>query len=180
MIGPERRRAIFLLYEEGMGAREIARRLHVSRNAVRAVIAKKGAMPLTVRSDRIEVDEDLLRKLFAECDGYVERVHEKLTEEHKVEIGYSTLTRLVRELDLGGRKDRRCDKVEDVPGAEMQHDTSGHTVRFGDRRVSVISSLLYLRYSKRKYLRFYRRFDRFRMKCFLHEALMGGTRRRCA
>src|SRR2546422_7977994 len=35
-----------------------------------------------------------------------------------------------------------------------------------------ISSLLYLRYSKRRYLRFYRMFNRFRMKCFLHEALM--------
>lgn len=172
MIGPERRRAIFLLHEEGMGAREIARRFHVSRNAVRAIVAGKGEMPSTVRSDRIEVDEDLLRRLYAECDGYVQRVFEKLVEEHGVGIGYSTLTRQVRELDLGGKRKGRCDKVEDVPGAEMQHDTSGHTVLFGDRRVKVISSLLYLRYSKRKYLRFYRRFDRFRMKCFLHEALM--------
>jgi hypothetical protein len=36
----------------------------------------------------------------------------------------------------------------------------------------VIASLLYLRYSKRRYLRFYRAFNRFAMKCFLHEALM--------
>ena len=172
MIGPERRRTIFLLSEEGMGAREIARRLHVSRNAVRAIVADKGEMPSKVRSDRFEIDEELLRRLFAACDGYVQRVYEKLVEEHGITIGYSTLTRRMRELDLGGKKNGRCDKVEDVPGAEMQHDTSGHTVVFGDRRVQVISSLLYLRYSKRKYLRFYRRFDRFRMKCFLHEALM--------
>ena len=172
MIGPERRSTIFLLHQGGMGVREIARRLHVSRNAVRGVIAEKGKMPSTLRSDRIELDEDLLRRLYGECDGFVERVYEKLVEEHGVEIGYSTLTRRVRDLDLGGKQKGRCDKVEDVPGAEMQHDTSGHTVLFGDRRVQVISSLLYLRYSKRKYLRFYRRFDRFRMKCFLHEALM--------
>ena len=40
------------------------------------------------------------------------------------------------------------------------------------RRTKVISSLVYLRYSKRRYLRFYRVFNRFAMKCFLHEALM--------
>jgi hypothetical protein len=32
--------------------------------------------------------------------------------------------------------------------------------------------VLYLRYSKRRYLKFYRTFNRFAMKCFLHEALM--------
>lgn len=38
--------------------------------------------------------------------------------------------------------------------------------------VAVIASLLYLRYSKRRYLKFYRAFNRFKMKCFFHEALM--------
>jgi hypothetical protein len=32
--------------------------------------------------------------------------------------------------------------------------------------------MMYLRYSKRRYLKFYRNFDRFFMKCFFHEALM--------
>jgi hypothetical protein len=35
----------------------------------------------------------------------------------------------------------------------------------------VIASLIYLRYSKRRYLKFYRAFNRFKMKCFFHEAL---------
>jgi hypothetical protein len=45
----------------------------------------------------------------------------------------------------------------------------------------VIASLLYLRYSKRRYLKFYRVFNRFAMKCFLHEALMfwGRAARQC-
>jgi hypothetical protein len=37
--------------------------------------------------------------------------------------------------------------------------------------VKVVASLMYLRYSKRRYLQFYRRFNRFTMKCFFHEAL---------
>ena len=36
----------------------------------------------------------------------------------------------------------------------------------------MIASLIYLRYSKRRYLKMYRVFNRFSMKCFLHEALM--------
>ena len=40
---------------------------------------------------------------------------------------------------------------------------------------------MYLRYSKRRYLKFYRVFNRFAMKCFLHEALMfwGYAARQC-
>jgi hypothetical protein len=45
----------------------------------------------------------------------------------------------------------------------------------------VVASLLYLRYSKRRYLRFYPAFDRFQMKCFFHEALTywGHAARQC-
>jgi len=54
----------------------------------------------------------------------------------------------------------------------MQHDTSPYQIKLADKRVRVIASILYLRYSKRRYLKFYRCFNRFTMKCFLHESLM--------
>src|SRR5215472_1655707 len=57
-------------------------------------------------------------------------------------------------------------------GAEMQHDTSPYRIRLGDTPTKLIASLLYLRYSKRRYLKFFRAFNRFCMKCFLHQALM--------
>ncbi|MBF0432807.1 MAG: helix-turn-helix domain-containing protein [Fibrobacteria bacterium] len=53
----------------------------------------------------------------------------------------------------------------------MQHDTSPYTIKIGDRKVSVHCSGLYLRYSKMRYIKFYRRFNRFSMKCFMEEAL---------
>jgi hypothetical protein len=53
----------------------------------------------------------------------------------------------------------------------MQHDTSPYRVKLAGVWTAVIASLLYLRYSKRRYLKFYRVFNRFAMKCFLHEAL---------
>jgi len=135
------------------------------------IIRQKGELPDASRSDRIELDNRLLSRLFDECDGYVQRVHEKLMEEHGVKIGYSTLTGKLRELELGKPKNKRCARVPDEPGAEMQHDTTKYKIRLGQSSVNVIASLIYLRYSKMRYLKFYRSFNRFKMKCFLHEAL---------
>ena len=172
MIDADKRRAVFLLHQEGMGRNQIARQLRISPNTVQTIIEQEGAMPLHTRKDKIQVDADLLKRLCQECDGYAQRVHEKLVEEEHIPIQYSTLTRLLRELGLRGSREPRCDRVPDEPGGEMQHDTSRYTVRLGEARAMLVASLLYLRYSKRRYLRFYRMFPRFRMKCFLHEALM--------
>ncbi len=181
MIATDKRKAIGLLHQEGMSFREIARRLGVSRNAVRTIVQQAGATPHTVRADKQQIDPELLRRLYTQCEGWIQRVHEKLVEEEGIAVKYSTLTRRLRELGISTPTQARCQKVPDEPGAEMQHDTSSHWVRLGEHRVRVIASLLYLRYCKRRYLRFYRAFNRFRMKCFLHEALTfwGYAARRC-
>ena len=171
MIDPDKRNAVFQLHEAGMPLREISRRLHISRNTVRNIIRQRGKMPQTERKDKIHIDPDLLRRLYGECRGWIQRIHEKLVEEEKIQVGYSTLTRMVRELELGRSRGSRCDRVPDEPGAEMQHDTTSYWLRLEDQRTKVIGSLIYLRYSKRRYLKFYLAFNRFRMKCFFHEAL---------
>jgi len=53
----------------------------------------------------------------------------------------------------------------------MQHDTSPYLVKLAGRAVKLNASLLYLRFSKCRYLKFYHVFNRFFMKCFFHEAL---------
>jgi transposase len=171
MIEPDMRKAIFLLHEEGMGVREIARRLGISRNTIRAVIQDKGAVPAVIRKDKIQIDPELLKRLYEECDGWKWRVHEKLVEEEGVEVTYPTLTRMLRDLGIGRVHKTRCDRVPDEPGAEMQHDTSPYVVKLAGAPTKLNASLLYLRYSKRRYLKFYRIFNRFKMKCFFHEAL---------
>ena len=171
MIGAERRKAIFTLHQEGMGVREIARRLHVSRNRVRAIIEQEGVMPSSERSDKKWIDPELLRRLYADCQGRIQRVYEKLTEEEGITVAYSTLTGMLRELEISKGAKARCHHVPDEPGAEMQHDTSVYHLKLAGKPVKVIASLLYLRYSKRRYLKFYRSFNRFKMKCFLHEGL---------
>jgi hypothetical protein len=108
-------------------------------------------------------------------------VHEKLVEEEGVAVKYSTLTKRLRELGISTPARARCQRVPDEPGAQMQHDTSVYWLRLGEQRVKVIASLMYLRYSKRRYLKFYRGFNPFRMKCFFYEALThwGYAARRC-
>jgi hypothetical protein len=154
-----------------MGIREISRKLRVSTNTVSKIIDQKGRLPETIRQDKICVAPELLRSLHTKCDGYVQRIHEILTEEEGILIGYSTLTRTIRELNLGQPKNQRCDQRPDEPGAEMQHDTSPYIVKFGTNRVKIVGSIIYMRYSKMRYLKFYRSFNRFAMKCFIHEAL---------
>ncbi|MEI7901881.1 MAG: helix-turn-helix domain-containing protein [bacterium] len=160
------------MHRAGMPLRQISRQLQISRHTVREIVNQQGVQQPKVRKDKIQVDPELLQRLYQQCDGWLERVHEKLVEEEQIQISYSTLTRRARELGLGKPSTTRCAHVPDEPGAEMQHDTTVYQVRLGDQRVRLIASLLYLRYSKRRYLKFYRVFNRFVMKCFLHEALM--------
>jgi transposase len=171
MISADKRKAIVVLHEDGMSQGEISRRLKVSPKTVRSIIKQGGGVPNTVRKDKKEVDPSLLRRLHADCGGWIRRIYEKLTEEEGVQIGYSTVARRVRELGIGRSVDKRCERVADVAGAEMQHDTSRYRLRIGSQWRWVVASLLYLRYSKMRYLKFYRSFNRFAMKCFFHEAL---------
>jgi transposase len=181
MIEADKRKSIFLLHKEGMSLRDIARHLGLSRNTVRRIIKQEGVMPKIVRSDKQRIEEELLRRLYQECDGRIQRMHEKLTEEEGVQVTYSTLTRMLRELGISTPQTTRCDHVPDEPGVEMQHDTTVYWVKLADPSVRLVASLIYLRYSKRRYLQFYRSFDRFKMKCFFHQALMfwGCSARQC-
>ncbi len=155
MIDPDKRKAVYFLHKEGMGIREIARHMDISTTTVMSIIAQGGEMPETVRKDKIVIDADLVSRLYNQCDGRIQRVHEKLTEEVGINIGYSTLSKMIRELDFGKSGNQRCQRVADEPGAEMQHDTSPYRIKFKDKQVLVQGSLLYFRYSKIRYLKFY-------------------------
>jgi len=182
MIETDKRKAVFLLHQEGTQVREIARLLGLSRNTVRAIIRQGGAPPSPhPRADKLPLDEALLRRLYQECEGWIARMHEKLFEEEGVAVSYATLRRRLRELGISEPPQTRCQRVPDEPGAEMQHDTSPYAVPLAGRAVKLVASLIYLRYCKRRYLRFYRGFDRFKMKCFFHQALTfwGYAARQC-
>jgi transposase len=172
MIAQDIQNAVHALSRRGVSRKAIARQLRINVKTVRAILQSAGGVrEYKQRDDRIVIDEALLEKLYTDCEGYIQRMHEVLTEEHGTRVGYSTLTRLVRrKMHADEHRNRSC-RAPDMPGEEMQHDTSGHKVRINGVKQQIISSGIYLRYSKMRYVRFYRRFNRFTMKCFIDEAL---------
>ena len=128
MIDQDTCSAIFKLHQGGMSLREISRRLQVSRNAVRKIVKQQGKTTPQERKDRIHIDAELLERLYRECDGWVERIHEKLLEEEKVYVGYSTLSRMLRNSGLSRNRPTRCDRVPDLP--ESEHGTLNHAIVF--------------------------------------------------
>ena len=171
MIDPEKRKTVYLLHKSGFGVMKIARDLGIDKKTVKRIIDAKGEMPLSNRKDRIDLDHKQLKELFEECSGMAERMHE-LLEQRGIDIAYSTLTKRIREQKLRVSEKPRSNIVPDSPGAEYQHDTSPYWVVLGDHKIKIQASLLYYRYSKRRYLQFYPYFRRFQMKVFLHEAFM--------
>jgi hypothetical protein len=171
MIDRDRQAAALTLFRQGASRNAIARQLHLDIKTVRAILRSDCVREPPNQSHTAHIDDAALSQLHRDCCGYVQRMHEILHEEHGVRIGYSTLTRLVRSKGLGVTAKPRSCRVPDMPGEEMQHDTSEHQIRIGAQKQKIISSGIYLRYSKMRYVRFYRRFNRFTMKCFFDEAL---------
>jgi transposase len=171
MIEADKRKAIFLLHQEGMPLREIARRLHVSRNTVAVVIAQGGQLPKLIRSPKQKIDTQLLQRLYEQCGGWIQCMHEKLAEEQGIEVKYSTLTRMLRQSGISKSQESRCGQVPVNPVPRCSTTLPSIGSSSGEQLHRVVASLLYLRYSKGRYLKFYRCFNRFQLKRFLHEAL---------
>ena len=170
MIEEHIREVVRTLAEQGKAKKEIARLLSIDVKTVRSVLAATPGIQ-TVRSDKILVDYELLKEVYQRCDGYAQRVHEILSEEYEIHIGYSTLTRLLKQQGIGRKPPERDQRYPDLPGAEMQHDTSVYDVDLGGTVRRVVASGLYYRYCKMRYVKFSFRFNRFLLKCFFHEAL---------
>jgi hypothetical protein len=110
------------------------------------------------------------------------RVQEILQDQYGRSVPYSTLTRIVRDLDLReDNKKLRSGTYEFGPGQEMQHDTSPHVVLLGGKKVKAQCAGLVLAYSRKLFIQYYPSFTRFEVRLFLDEAFkfMDGTCPRC-
>jgi len=124
----------------------------------------------------------MIHEIFKRTGGNAVRIQEILESEYGHTVPYSTLTRIVRDLDLREDKmKRRSGTYEFGPGQEMQHDTSPHQVIVGDRKVKAQCAGLVLGYSRKLFIQYYPCFTRFEARVFLDEAFrfMEGTCPRC-
>ena len=133
MLDQAKRSAILTFKEEGLPIRAIARILKVSRIKVRQILeAGNAEVPEFGRVSRVEAHrEDILAQLKG-CKGNLLRVNEKLVDAG-AEFSYQALTEFCRsnEIARGPRQPSR--EYQFNAGEEMQHDTSPHRVRIGDR-----------------------------------------------
>jgi hypothetical protein len=108
------------------------------------------------------------------------RLREVLLERYGHDVAYSSMTRIVRKLELREKK-QRAGVYEFGPGEELQHDTSPHHLILGGKNVTAQCASLTLGYCKKVFVQYYPAFTRFEAKVFLTEALtyMGGGCPRC-
>lgn len=181
MITQESQQAIVSLYQQGVPIRQISQILKLSRTTVRRVIRGKW-QERPRRESPYEEISPLLQEVFKIAKGNVIRVQEILQDQYGRGVPYSTLTRIVRGLDLReDNRKRRAGTYESAPGQEMQHDTSPHVVLLGGNQVKAQCAGLVLAYSRKLFIQYYPAFTRFEARVFLDEAFqfMDGTCPRC-
>ncbi|MFH0725910.1 MAG: IS21 family transposase [Pseudomonadota bacterium] len=159
--------------------RHISQLLKLSRNTVRRIIRGKTS-DVPVKKSRHEPIESLVRQHFKSCKGNVVRLKEVLLEKYGHDVAYSSMTRIVRQLELREKK-RRAGVYEFGPGEESQHDTSPHPLLLGDKKVRAECTSLTLGYCKKLFFQYYPVFTRFEAKVFLNEGVnyMQGGCARC-
>ena len=80
MIDQDKRKAIYVLHTEGMGIREICRKLRVNRKTVRSIIRQEGEVNKATREDKIRIDPHLIEQLYSECSGRIQRIQIRLRQ----------------------------------------------------------------------------------------------------
>jgi transposase len=168
MITDETRQAILTLYQKGMGIRPITRTLGISRHTVRKIVSGRDLKENEEENSFAHV-LPIIRQAYDQCHGNVVRVQEILVE-RGISIGYSTLTRIVREEGLRETQKKRAGVYTFGPGEEMQHDTSPHRLSLNGKPTTAQCASLVLAYSRRLFVRYYPCFTRFEAKIFLADA----------
>jgi transposase len=182
VLNHELRSAILTLAARGCGVRAIARAVGVDRKSVRKVLAQGTAdVPEIERETQLDAWLAEIRALHDQCKGNLVRVQEELKARHGVDVPYSTVTRFCRDAEIGVAPKQAAGRYEFGPGEEMQHDTSPHEVLVGGRLLSLQCASLILCFSRRRFVQYYRRWNRFQARIFLTAGLrfLGGSSKRC-
>jgi transposase len=171
VLTKEQRTAILELHDKGMGTRQIARALDLSRGAVKKVIRSQRSEPFAIdRPQKAEPYRQEILELHHRCQGNLVRVHEELLA-LGAELSYQALTSFCRRAGIGQKPKVPAGRYHFEPGQELQHDTSPHVVEIAGRRRTVQTAVAALCHSRMLFFQCYPRFRRFECKILLTEAL---------
>lgn len=164
------RQTVIAMKEAGHSVRQISRILKMSRKTIRRILAGEAADRIR-RPGRYDPLAALVCSLFAKTKGNVVRIQQLLSDQHGHSVPYTSLTRMVRDLNLREPKVRRSGTFCYPPGKEAQHDTSPHRVCIEQKTVKAQCASMVLANSRLLFIQYYPRFTRFEAKIFLAEAL---------
>jgi transposase len=171
MLSQAQRTTILELHTQGVGKREIARVLGISRPSVRQVLRSKAAqVPELHRPEKAEPYRQQILELFGNCKGNLVRVHEDLLASG-AELSYPALTAFCRRHGIGQAPVVPAGRYDFQPGEEMQHDTSPHEVQLAGKKRQAQTASAVLCYSRMMFFQCYPTFQRFDCKVFLTDAL---------
>ena len=171
MLSQAQRTTILELHTQGVGKREIARVLGISRPTVRKVLRSKATqVPELHRPEKAEPYRQRILELFSNCKGNLVRVHEELVA-GGAELSYPALTAFCRRHGIGQAPVVAAGRYDFQPAEEIQHDTSPHEVELGGKKRKVQTASAVLCYSRMLFFQCYPTFQRFDCKVFLTEAL---------
>lgn len=174
------RQTIITLHQAGKSCRHISKLLSISRNTIKKILNEGVEPPKQEHNPKTNDLIPIIKVLFERVNGNVVRVQEMLKADYDQDIAYSTLTRMARSMDLREPPKRYGEYLYE-PGVEMQHDTSPHKVKLGEKLIKAQCAALIFGFSRKIFFQYYPRFTRFEAKSFLLAALkyMGGSCRRC-
>jgi transposase len=171
MLDHATRAAVLTLKSRGLGIRQIARTLQISRGVVRKVLsAGTPEVPHLDRASRAEPHQEQIVELLVQCKGNLVRVHEELVA-GGVALSYPALTAFCRRHSIGHEPPRPAGHYDFSPAQEMQHDTSPHRAVIGSTEQRIETASLVLCYSRMLFFQCYPAFNRFHCKVFLTDAL---------
>src|SRR3954470_19939790 len=180
MLSQAQRATILELHGQGVGKREIARLLKISRQSVRQVLqANSSAVPKIERAEKATPFRQHILELLPQCKGNLVRVHEELAAAGAA-FSYQALTAFCRREEIGQTPVVPAGRYEFSPGVETQHDTSPHEVIVGGRKRKAQTASATLCYSRMLFFQILPTFQRFDCKVFLTDAVryMDGTTER--
>jgi len=174
------RQTVIAMHQAGQSIRKISLLLKMSRKTIRRILSGQAADGLS-RPSRYEPLTALIIDLYQRLEGNCVLIQSELAERHGERIPYTSLTHLVRSLNLRPEKIRRSGTFTYAPGQEAQHDTSTHRLPIAGKRVKAQCASMVLANSRLLFFQYYPRFTRFEAKAFLTEALdyFGGVPRIC-
>lgn len=151
---------ILKLHEQGWGIKRISKDFGISRNTVRKYIRqgewREFHTPL--RSSTLDNLSDWLKNEFGQHNGNADVIRQDLQKEHGINVSLRTVERAVKPF----RRDTWVEenvvvRFETPPGRQMQIDFGQKKVRIGGEWIKVHVFVAILGYSRRPFLRAFRR-----------------------